>query len=51
VVAQVDEGSISNLSSDVGRVNAVISAGVIDISSDELGMRGAAIKDIAQKLE
>jgi hypothetical protein len=51
VVAQVDEGSISNLSSDVGRVNAVISAGVIDISSEELGMRSAAIKDIAQKLE
>jgi hypothetical protein len=51
VVAQVDEGSICNLSRDVGRVNAVISAGVIDISSEELGMRRAAVKDIAQQLE
>jgi hypothetical protein len=51
VVAQVDEGSICHLSRDVGRVNTVISAGVIDISPEELGMCRPTIKDIAQKLE
>jgi hypothetical protein len=51
VVAQVNQGSISHLASDVGSVNTVISAGVVNISSEELCVCRLAIKDSAQQFE
>lgn len=51
VVAQVNQGSICHLASDVGSMNAMISAGVVNISSEELCVCRLAIKDPAQQFE
>lgn len=51
VVAQVNQGSIRHLASDVSSVNAVISTGVVNISSKELCVCRLAVKDSAQQFE
>jgi hypothetical protein len=51
VIGEIDKGSVPYLPCNVGGVDAVVSACVIDVRAEELGVSSPTVIDVAEKFE